>query len=455
MGNGKNGFKVFLPLPPKPEKSFKVDVYFSGTKIRLKKSPLVFTNSPHPVFKSLFQAKITDIKIGGLVTGWAIERSNPFQDLKIKVLVDDNPVSIVKASQPCSEHIVNSFEQTPKEFQFHLPFILLDARKHRFELILLDEKQPAAQSIVMNIFIPRLSVGRIDSWHNNCITGWAVPEHHYGKPTFLEVYVDGIFYQKIRADKHRKDLLKYNLGSGRNGFEVAMPIPPGDKNEYSVDIFYKGTNQKLQKSPIEIGYSSSEILSTNSQIKFAALHKAKNDLQNKTITVVIPVFNAYQELKLCLKSVFKHTSLQAKLILINDCSTDKRIPSLLDWAATHTNVTVLNNQSNLGYTRTINKGIISVPDDDIVLLNSDTEVGPYWLQNLRNAVYHQADIATATAVSDNSGAFSVPTVGCANQFPIWLDNEETIRAVSQNGKAIYPETPTGSGFLYLYSPKSI
>jgi O-antigen biosynthesis protein len=451
LGNGNNGFKTFLPLPPKPEKIYTIDVCFSGTKIKLKHSPISVTTKGQPAAKSLFQAKITDFQIGGIATGWAINHSDPTQNPKVKILVDGAPIGVVQATRLCSSKSTESLGAIPKEFQIQLPFTLLDNQEHQFELVLIEEKQTITQSIKMNLIIPRLSIGRIDSWHDNCITGWAVPEGHYGKPTFLDVYLDGTFYQEVRADKPRKDLLKYELGNGRNGFEVAMPILPGNKTEYCVDIFYKGTKQQLQRSPIEISYSSlPEKSLPNPQGRFANLHKNKNNFQNQTITIVIPVFNAYEELSQCLKSVFKHTSLHAKLVIINDCSTDTRIPSLLDWAATYSNITVLNNQPNLGYTKTINKGISFAQDDDIVLLNSDTEVGPHWLQNLRNAVYHQADIATATAISDNSGAFSVPNVGHANDFPIWLNNEEMIRAISQNSKIIYPETPTGSGFcIYI------
>ncbi|BAZ45973.1 glycosyl transferase family protein [Chondrocystis sp. NIES-4102] len=453
LGSGNNGFKIFLPLPAQSKEIYKIDVCFSGTKTQLKHSPLTVTASPVSTTQSLFQAKITDFQIGGVARGWAINHSDPNQNPKLKIIIDDEPIGVVQATTSYSSNLSESLGQIPKEFQIQLPFTFLDNQEHQFELIFVDREENLTQSIKMSLIIPRLSVGRIDSWHNNYITGWAVPERHNGKPTFLDVYVDGTFYQEIRADKPRKDLLKYKLGNGKNGFEVDLSLPPGKKIEYCVDIFYGGTKQRLQRSPIQITYSSLAekfLLPPKAYGRFANLHKFKKSVQNRAITIVIPVFNAYEELRRCLKSVFKHTSIKANLLIINDCSTDTRIPSLLNWAATYSNVTVLTNQPNLGYTKTINKGINFAQTDDIVLLNSDTEVGPYWLQNLGNAVYHQADIATATAISNNSGAFSVPNVGLDNDFPIWLNNEEMIRAVSQNSKIIYPETPTGSGFcIYI------
>src|SRR3546814_20685263 len=74
-------------------------------------------------------------------------------------------------------------------------------------------------------------------------------------------------------------------------------------------------------------------------------------------------------------------------------------------------VTVVSNPSNLGYTRTVNKGCDLAGRNDVILLNSDTVVGPNWLRNLKIAAHRDARIGTVTAVSDNAGAFSVPRPG--------------------------------------------
>src|SRR3546814_1847323 len=67
-------------------------------------------------------------------------------------------------------------------------------------------------------------------------------------------------------------------------------------------------------------------------------------------------------------------------------------------------ITVIRNPSNLGYTRSINKGCELAANDDVVLLNSDTVVGPHWLRNLKVAAYGNDRIGTVTAISDNAGA---------------------------------------------------
>ena len=450
LGNGNNGFEILLPLLQE-KKTYQIGVFFQGTKNYLQKSPiyLEYKNSSTPT-QPLFLAGVDSVSTGGILNAWAIDSVHPKSQLKIKIYADGNPIGVVKATEDYPERVGGLCTATPKKLQIQLPYTLLDDREHQFELFLLDKKQNEAQSIKLRTIVPRQIIGRIDGWNDNCVTGWAIPEGHAGA-AMLDVYIDGTFYQEIKANTSRKDLLKHNLGNGNNGFEFTLPLPPENKKDYIVDIFFKGTSEKLQRSPINISFApESESLYKQQKGQFSLLYRGKKNLLHRNLTIVIPVFNAYEELCLCLKSVFKYTSLKAKLVIINDCSTDQRILELLAWAGSHPNVTVMSNEENIGYTRTINRGINFAENDDIVLLNSDTVVGPHWLQNLSSAVYHQPDIATATAISDNSGAFSVPDVGRANDFPLWLAKEEMVRAVSQNSKIVYPETPTGSGFcIYI------
>src|SRR3546814_18222640 len=90
-------------------------------------------------------------------------------------------------------------------------------------------------------------------------------------------------------------------------------------------------------------------------------------------------------------------------------------------------VTVVDNPSNLGYTRTVNKGCDLAGRNDVILLNSDTVVGPHWLRNLRVAAHRDERIGTVPAVSDNAGPFSVPGPG-QNPVPHGLTVDILARA---------------------------
>lgn len=166
--------------------------------------------------------------------------------------------------------------------------------------------------------------------------------------------------------------------------------------------------------------------------------------------VVIPVYNAPEETDRCLASVRRHTPADVKVIVLDDASPDAKVADVLERHGKDPRVEIHRNPENLGFTGNINRGIELAGSADVVLLNSDTEVGPLWLQSLRAAAYSSDKIGTATPFSDNAGAFSAPRIGQANPLPAGMDVDAAARAVGRAALRLYPETPTGNGFcLYI------
>lgn len=181
----------------------------------------------------------------------------------------------------------------------------------------------------------------------------------------------------------------------------------------------------------------------------APLHACPEQM-GRDISLVVPVYNAPEHLERCLSSLLHHTSRPHRLIIIDDASTDPQIDKLLGSVQARENVVVLRNEKNLGYTATINRGIEHAGCDDVVLLNSDTQVGPRWLQNLFVAAYQAEDIASATPLSNNGGAFSAPDCNCCNELPRDCAYEDLCRAIFQANPKMFGQAPTGNGFcLYL------
>lgn len=174
------------------------------------------------------------------------------------------------------------------------------------------------------------------------------------------------------------------------------------------------------------------------------------DVAAPTVSIVVPVFNAPDLVARCLASVIAHTTGKARLILIDDASSDAQIAPLLARFGRIPGVRVLRNDHNRGFTATANRGIAAAGTDDVVLLNADTEVGPNWLQGLRRAALVESRVATATAVSDNAGAFSVPELEQENPGPAAWSLEARARALWQQAGLAYPQLPTGNGFcMYI------
>jgi hypothetical protein len=165
-------------------------------------------------------------------------------------------------------------------------------------------------------------------------------------------------------------------------------------------------------------------------------------------TIIIPVFNAYDEVQRCLRSVVRNTTGEARLLIIDDASTEERIPTLLADYAQLDGVTVLTNEENLGFVRTVNRGF-EASSGDVVVLNSDVEVPPGWLDRLRLAAHSAPRVGTVTALSDNAGAFSAPEFGRANPVPMAVTGDQIGRGVAQSARRRYPRTPTGNAFCML------
>ncbi len=174
------------------------------------------------------------------------------------------------------------------------------------------------------------------------------------------------------------------------------------------------------------------------------------DVAAPEVAIVVPVYNAPDLVQRCLDAVLAHTTGRARLIVIDDASPDPAVAPLLARYARLERVRVLRNDSNRGFTATANRGISRAGAADVVLLNADAEVGPNWLQGLRRAAQAGAQVATATAVSDNAGAFSVPELEQANALPACWSFDAAARALWQRAGLAYPALPTGNGFcLYI------
>lgn len=162
--------------------------------------------------------------------------------------------------------------------------------------------------------------------------------------------------------------------------------------------------------------------------------------------VLVPVHNAAAEAEACVKSLLKHTGPRSRILVIDDASTDPNVRTMLDRYNGLGQIEVVRNEQNLGFTRTINRGIALAGRSDVVFLNSDTRVTPRWLLNLRIAAYSGERVGTATAFSNNAGAFSAPDAGRNNPLPSSVSLDDYARAISQASLRVYPPVPTGNVF---------
>lgn len=167
----------------------------------------------------------------------------------------------------------------------------------------------------------------------------------------------------------------------------------------------------------------------------------------KAIDIIIPVYNGFQYLEPLFKSVKKHTTLPHRLLIVEDCSPDQKVrPFLQKIAKEFDNVELLLNEDNLGFVKSVNKAA-TYTQHHFVLLNTDVEVPPYWLERLMYPIFEQENIASTTPFTN---------AGTICSFPNFLEDNTILYDMHVNdldayfqkveAKNNYIEVPTGVGF---------
>jgi GT2 family glycosyltransferase len=174
----------------------------------------------------------------------------------------------------------------------------------------------------------------------------------------------------------------------------------------------------------------------------------------KAIDIIVPVYKSVQLTTRCLNSLADHiqeiASSNPRLIVINDSPGEPDVLRMLgEFERRHSYVTVLENESNLGFVKTVNRGLeIACKDGrDVLLVNSDTETFVNTLQNLVTAVYFDPQIGFASPRSNNASFCSLPHFhGGAVAEP--TESYQRWRELSRTLPAFH-FAPTAVGF-YLY-----
>lgn len=170
----------------------------------------------------------------------------------------------------------------------------------------------------------------------------------------------------------------------------------------------------------------------------------------KKCDVIIPVYNAVEATRECIESVIENTRFnENKLIIINDASPDKNVKPMLEKFKSYDFIEILENEKNLGFVGTVNRGM-KYSKNDVVLLNSDTVVTKNWLNKMMTCAYSEESIGTVTPLSNNATLVSVPVGLQRNEIPENLSMEEYGNLVE---KIAYNENqylPTAHGFcMYI------
>jgi O-antigen biosynthesis protein len=168
------------------------------------------------------------------------------------------------------------------------------------------------------------------------------------------------------------------------------------------------------------------------------------------IDLIIPVFRGIDQTRRCIGSVLASPQRTAlEIIVVDDCSPEPAIGEYLRALAGDHRITLVRNEANEGFVRSVNRGMSLHADRDVVLLNSDTEVANDWVDRLRSAAYSTPRVATVTPFSNNATICSYPYEGANTGVPGRLGLAALDRVFATANAARSFELPTAIGFCML------
>lgn len=180
------------------------------------------------------------------------------------------------------------------------------------------------------------------------------------------------------------------------------------------------------------------------------LQHRRPDAARATVDLVMPVYGGRALALQAIDSVLGATTREAfELVVVDDASPDALLRDELQTLAEAGLITLLENERNVGFVGTVNRGIALHPGRDVVLLNSDVCVFGDWLDRLLAAL-RTPRTATATPFSNAATILSYPATLCENRVSADVEVAQWDRFCGAMDMPVV-EIPTGVGFCMAVS----
>ncbi|MFU7513780.1 glycosyltransferase, partial [Vibrio cholerae] len=248
-------------------------------------------------------------------------------------------------------------------------------------------------------------------------------------------------------------------GSRRDQIAIVYAI---EKSKLKIsDLFEPGVCVRTSNHTQIIQHSILKYMSTPKQLsKYNSIEDPthsktfRSDLGiDKTTDIIICVYNALEDVKLCLNSVLECSLNDVnKVIIIDDCSSKDTSEYLKMVVSKYNKLVLIRNELNQGYTKSANIGLKTSDADFRIILNSDTIVTQGWIKKLSALAFSHDNIGIVGPISNAAGSQSVPSIKKSdkNQTAInMLPKGYTINDmnnVAEGGLFQYPTIPLIHGF---------
>ena len=271
-------------------------------------------------------------------------------------------------------------------------------------------------------------------------------------------YIEGLFFWKVLSYCKVKYLFFKRAGKDARAFlnQYGFIVLVKKIILFAKDYGLRGLFQRVRFGRLALNLPATQATESKQNLMLPSYTYAENNYFNGVVDVIIPVYRGEDETIRCINSVISaKNKTNSRLIVINDCSPSQKIVDYLESLYSQEKILYLNNKKNKGFIYTVNRGMKLSNCNDVILLNSDTEVNDGWIDRLR---YHEKNnnfAGTVTPFSNNATLCSFPSVDGSEVLPFNLPLSKINNAfwVSNKGRSI--EIPTAVGFCMYISRRCI
>jgi GT2 family glycosyltransferase len=303
----------------------------------------------------------------------------------------------------------------------HLPEITA-ANELAFVLKLLASQAEPLTAVGVVRYLPECSE----------IQGWAVDLRNLQSPAALKVEVNGRQIDTL-ANGSSPLLSSAGLPATHGGIRIRVPNTPEVKVSFA-------SGAALLGSPVF------------AMPAFVPPAAAPGPGKAQAVDVLIPVYNGLTETLECINSALesrKRNRTPHRLVVIEDATPVPALAKALTALASKGKITLVHNPVNLGFIRSMNRGMGLSPDKDVVWLNADTRVHGDWLDRLRQVAYSDARTASVTPFTNNGELMSFPRSRLSHDMPSAAEQAE-LDDLARHTNSPPVEIETGCGFcLYI------
>jgi GT2 family glycosyltransferase len=196
-------------------------------------------------------------------------------------------------------------------------------------------------------------------------------------------------------------------------------------------------------------------------IDFYAGHHKHRKITSYKVDIIVCVHNALEDVRNCLNAILCHTTVDYRLIVVDDGSQIETQEFVQRWVDQVKTSFLIRNSIARGYTKAANQGLKASKNEYIVLLNSDTIVTPQWLEKMVECAKSDLNIGVIGPLSNCASWQSIPEVfnekgdWMINKIPQSYSLERYSKLIENLSDKSFPKVRFVNGFCYMITRKTL